>query len=241
MTRTALIAGATSDIGFETACCFTSSSYRVIATGRDIDKLKERFKDREDKDIFYGRLDITDAESIRDLYRSVEEFGYPDIIVNVSGISADSFILGMTEKKWTDVIDTNLNGFYRVVKAFVRPMMKKRWGRIINISSVSGKAGNIGQTNYAASKAGIIGFTMSLAKELAPWNITCNTVAPGLIKTRMTENMEENIIESIVSRIPLKRTGKPSEVASLIFFLSQDISSYITGDVISIDGGLYMN
>lgn len=241
MQKTALITGATSEIGFYTALLFMSESYRVILTARDKDRLKDRYSGHEKEEVFFGELDISEPESVRNFYGSLGDFGYPDIIINISGISIDSFILGMTEKKWLDVINTNLNGFYRVIKAFVRPMMKKRWGRIINLSSVSGKAGNIGQTNYSASKAGIIGLTLSLAKELAPWNITCNGIAPGLIKTGMTDKMEKSVLDSIISRIPLKRIGIPQEVASLIYFLSQDICSYITGDIISIDGGLYMN
>jgi len=239
--KTALIAGATSDIGYEAAMRFISGSYRVILTARDTERLESAYSGQKSGDLVFVSMDITDPGSVKDAFRSAAEFGYPDIIVNLSGISSDGFILGMNEKKWTQVIDTNLNGFYRVIREFVRPMMKKRWGRIINISSVSGKAGNIGQTNYSASKAGIIGFTMSLAKELAPWNITCNTVVPGLIETKMTKNMDPKILEEIISRIPLGRAGAPEDVASLIFFLAQDICSYITGDVISVDGGLYMN
>lgn len=239
--KTALIVGATSDIGFHTAGLFISNAYRVILTARDIKKLAERYDTIKNDDVYYGQMDITDNTSIKNLFKSVEEFGYPDIIINISGISKDGFILGMDEKKWTSVIDTNLNGIYRVIKSFIRPMMKKKWGRIINLSSISGKVGNIGQTNYSASKAGIIGFTLSLAKELAPWNITCNTIAPGLIETKMTSAMDNKAYDKIINRIPLKRAGKPEEVASLIYFISQDICSYITGDIINVDGGLYMN
>lgn len=239
--RTALVVGATSNIGFEAAKLFINNGHKAILTSRDINKLSEIYSEYSGRSILLSALDIRDNLSIKDLHDEVSAFGYPDIIVYVSGVSRDGFFLRMNEEKWNEVIDTNLNGCYRVIRQFIRPMMKKRWGRIINISSVAGKAGNVGQTNYSASKAGIIGFTMSLAKEMAPWNITCNSIAPGLIGTNMTRDMDSSVLNEIIDRIPLKRMGRPEEVGSLIYFLAQNVCGYVTGETISIDGGLYMN
>ena len=167
-----------------------------------------------------------------------EDFGGIDILVNNAGITRDKLILQMTESDFDDVVSTNLKGAFNMTKCCYKQFMKKRYGKIINISSVSGIMGNAGQANYSASKAGIIGLTKSTAKELAGRNICCNAIAPGFILTDMTEKFEGN--DLITSSIPLKRMGTPKEVAELAAFLADSVSDYITGEVIRIDGGLAM-
>lgn len=185
------------------------------------------------------QCNITDYAETEAVFREIiAEFGTVDILVNNAGITRDKLLLGMKPEEFTAVIDTNLVGAYNTVKQVYPVMMKKRSGKIINISSVSGIMGNAGQTNYSASKAGLIGFTKSLAKELAARGVCCNAVAPGFVATNMTTAFAEN--EALLSSIPLKRFAKPEEIAALVLFLSSDNANYITGEVIRIDGGLAM-
>lgn len=185
------------------------------------------------------QCNITDYAETEAVFREIiTEFGTIDILVNNAGITRDKLLLGMKPEEFTAVIDTNLVGAYNTVKQVYPVMMKKRSGKIINISSVSGIMGNAGQTNYSASKAGLIGFTKSLAKELAARGVCCNAVAPGFVATNMTTAFAEN--EALLSSIPLKRFAKPEEIAALVLFLSSDNANYITGEVIRIDGGLAM-
>lgn len=185
------------------------------------------------------QCNITDYAETEAIFREIiAEFGTIDILVNNAGITRDKLLLGMKPEEFTAVIDTNLVGAYNTVKQVYPVMMKKRSGKIINISSVSGIMGNAGQTNYSASKAGLIGFTKSLAKELAARGVCCNAVAPGFVATNMTTAFAEN--EALLSSIPLKRFAKPEEIAALVLFLSSDNANYITGEVIRIDGGLAM-
>ncbi|MGN1085323.1 MAG: 3-oxoacyl-[acyl-carrier-protein] reductase [Lachnospiraceae bacterium] len=185
------------------------------------------------------KCNISDYKETEAVFKEIlSEFGTVDILVNNAGITRDKLLLGMKPEEFTDVIDTNLVGAYNTVKQVYPVMMKKRSGKIINISSVSGIMGNAGQTNYSASKAGLIGFTKSLAKELAPRGICCNAVAPGFVSTDMTTAFAEN--EALLSAIPLKRFAAPEEIAELVLFLSGDNANYITGEVIRIDGGLAM-
>ena len=170
----------------------------------------------------------------------VKEWGSLDILVNNAGITRDNLLLRMDEKAWDDVLDTNLKSIFNYCKAAARPMMKSRAGSVINISSVVGITGNAGQSNYSASKAGMIGFTKSFAKELASRNIRANVVAPGYITTEMTEQLNENVLESIKAETPLGRAGEPDEVSNTVLFLASDLSSYITGEVIRVDGGMAM-
>tara|TARA_R100001143_G_scaffold63557_2_gene71869 strand:+ start:7460 stop:8203 length:744 start_codon:yes stop_codon:yes gene_type:complete len=170
----------------------------------------------------------------------VEEWGSLDILVNNAGITKDNLILRMDEKAWDDVINTNLKSVFNYSKAAAKPMMRARGGSIINISSVVGISGNAGQSNYAASKAGIVGFTKSFAKELASRNIRANVVAPGYITTEMTGSLDEKLLEAIKSETPLGRPGEPEEVANSVAFLASEWSSYITGEVIRVDGGMAM-
>ncbi len=187
-------------------------------------------------------LNVTDAESVASLIKSVtEEFGAPAILVNNAGITKDNLLMRMGDDEWFDVINTNLSAVYRLSKAVLRGMMKARWGRIINISSVVGSMGNPGQSNYAATKAGVGGFARSLAAEVGSRNITVNTVAPGFIDTDMTKVLPEEQKQQLMSRIPLGRLGAPEEIAALVAFLASDAAGYISGETIHVNGGMYMS
>ena len=187
------------------------------------------------------QCNVTDPESVNQMVQAVlAKYGKIDALVNNAGITRDTLLMRMKEEDFKQVIDTNLVGTFNVTKNVISYMMKARNGRIINISSVVGISGNAGQTNYAASKAGIIGFTKSLAKEVASRNITVNAVAPGFIDTQMTAGLKEDIKEEIAKKIPLKRMGTPQDVANVVKFLASSDSSYITGQVIHIDGGMLM-
>ena len=168
----------------------------------------------------------------------LEQFGHIDILVNNAGITRDNLVIKMTEEDFDAVIDTNLKGTFNTIKHMYRPFLKQKAGRIINLSSISGVLGNAGQTNYAASKAGVIGLTKSVAKELASRNITVNAVAPGFIDTDMTQVMTETAKEDLLQQIPMKRVGTPRDVAEAVAFLASDKAAYITGQVISVDGGM---
>lgn len=186
-------------------------------------------------------LDVTDADSVQDTVKSIEkEFGSIDVLVNNAGITRDNLMMRMKDDEWNSVIDTNLTAIFRVCKAVVRGMMKRRNGRIINISSVVGTTGNPGQVNYCAAKAGLVGFSKSLAKEVAARGITVNCVAPGFIDTDMTKALTEEQKESIFANIPAARLGKPDEIASAVTFLASDGAAYITGETIHVNGGMAM-
>ena len=187
------------------------------------------------------RLDVRDQESVDQLLDDIEtEYGSVSVLVNNAGITGDNLLLRMKEQDWDDIIDTNLKSLYRLSKAVLRKMTKTRHGRIINIGSVVGSTGNAGQTNYAAAKAGMIGFTRALAREVASRNITVNTVAPGFIDTDMTAKLSESQRESLIESVPLGRLGLPNEVASLVAFLASDAGAYITGQVLHVNGGMHM-
>lgn len=187
-------------------------------------------------------LNVTDAESVAALLKSVtEEFGTPEILVNNAGITKDNLLMRMSDEEWFDVINTNLSSIFRLSKAVLRGMMKARWGRIINISSVVGSMGNAGQANYAATKAGVGGFARSLAAEVGSRNITVNTVAPGFIDTEMTKVLPEEQKNQLMARIPLGRLGAPEEIASVVAFLASDAAAYISGETIHVNGGMYMS
>ena len=186
-------------------------------------------------------LNVTEADSISDLIKAInDEFGAIEILVNNAGITKDNLLMRMGENEWFDVINTNLSAIYRLSKACLRGMMKARWGRIINVSSVVGSMGNAGQSNYAASKAGVAGFARSLAKEIGSRGITVNTVAPGFIDTDMTKVLDENQKELMLSQIALGRLGKPEEIAGVVSFLAGDAGGYITGETLQVNGGMYM-
>ena len=184
-------------------------------------------------------FDVSDSGQVKEKCAEIlKKYGAVDILVNNAGITRDNLLMRMSDEEWNAVISTNLSSCFYLSRNLVRAMMGKRWGRIINISSVSGIAGNAGQANYSAAKAGIIGFTKTLARELAARNITANAVAPGFIETDMTAKLPENIMEAAKAAIPLKRFGKPDDIARVCAFLASEEASYITGQVISVNGGL---
>jgi 3-oxoacyl-[acyl-carrier protein] reductase len=186
-------------------------------------------------------LDVANSDSVTNCVKQIiDEYGAPDILVNNAGITRDNLLIMMKDEQWDDIINTNLSSVYRMSKAVLRPMMKKRSGRIINISSVVGATGNAGQTNYAAAKAGLLGFTKSLAREIGSRNITVNTVAPGFIDTDMTRGLAEEQREALARQIPLGRLGTAEEVAAAVVFLASPSAAYITGETIHVNGGMYM-
>jgi 3-oxoacyl-[acyl-carrier protein] reductase len=186
-------------------------------------------------------VNVTDGKQVTEVCdKIVAEFGHVDILVNNAGVTRDQLLMRMSEQDWDLVLDINLKGAFLCTKALVRPMMKQRGGRIINIASIIGLTGNAGQSNYAASKAGIIGFTKSTARELASRNITVNAIAPGFIETPMTAVLTEEVRNGMLSRIPLGRLGQPEDVANAVLFLASDKAGYITGQVITVDGGMVM-
>ncbi|MDW1885772.1 3-oxoacyl-ACP reductase FabG [Vibrio sp. Vb2131] len=186
-------------------------------------------------------LNVTDVESIEATLKTInEEFGVIDILVNNAGITRDNLLMRMKDDEWNNIIDTNLTPIYRMSKAVLRGMMKKRAGRIINVGSVVGTMGNAGQTNYAAAKAGVIGFTKSMAREVASRGVTVNTVAPGFIETDMTKALNDDQRAATLSNVPAGRLGDPREIASAVVFLASPEAAYITGETLHVNGGMYM-
>ncbi|WP_167404728.1 3-oxoacyl-ACP reductase FabG [Vibrio penaeicida] len=186
-------------------------------------------------------LNVTDVESIESVLKTInDEFGALDILVNNAGITRDNLLMRMKDDEWTDIMDTNLTSIFRLSKAVLRGMMKKRNGRIINVGSVVGTMGNAGQTNYAAAKAGVIGFTKSMAREVASRGVTVNTVAPGFIETDMTKALNDDQRAATLASVPAGRLGDPREIASAVVFLASPEAAYITGETLHVNGGMYM-
>jgi 3-oxoacyl-[acyl-carrier protein] reductase len=186
-------------------------------------------------------VDVADFESAQGMVKcAMEDFGHVDILVNNAGITRDTLLIRMSEEDWDSVLDVNLKGAWNCARAVVRPMMRQRSGRIINISSVSGLAGQAGQTNYSASKAGLIGFTKALAREVASRGITVNAVAPGFVPTALTQDLPEDLKQSMMKIIPMNRWGKPEEIAHAVAFFASEEAAYVTGQVLSVDGGMFM-
>jgi 3-oxoacyl-[acyl-carrier protein] reductase len=187
-------------------------------------------------------LDVANSDSVANCVKQIgADFGAPDILVNNAGITKDTLLMAMKDEQWDDIINTNLTSIFRMSKAVVRGMMKKRNGRIISISSVVGASGNPGQTNYAAAKAGLVGFSKSLAREIGSRNITVNAVAPGFIDTDMTRELDQNQKDSLLTQIPLGRLGSAEEIAATVVFLASPAAAYITGETIHVNGGMYMS
>ena len=239
--KVALITGGTRGIGKAIAKIFSDNGYNLVinyvSEKTDLKKLEDDLKN--DNEILFVRANVGEFDSAEKAEKeAIEKFGKIDVLVNNAGITRDNLIMRMKEEEFDQVINTNLKGTFNVTKSVVPYMMKKRSGRIVNISSVVGVSGNAGQCNYAASKAGIIGFTKSLAKELASRNILANAVAPGFIDTDMTECLNDTVKENINNQIPLKRMGTPEEIAKAVYFLGSSDNTYITGQVLNIDGGM---
>ncbi len=242
--KTVFVTGASRGIGKEVALKYAENGYDVIinyvSDKTDVEALEKEFKEKG-ADALILKADVSNPEEVQNVVdKAIEKFGKIDVLVNNAGITRDNLLMRMTEEEFDKVLEINLKGTFLVTKAVTKYMMKKRSGSIINLSSVVGVAGNAGQCNYSASKAGIIGFTKSIAKELASRNIRANAVAPGFIETDMTAVLSDSVKESIHNQIPLKRMGSANEVAELIYFLGSENSSYITGQVINIDGGMVM-
>ena len=226
-----IVTGGNRGIGKGIVLSLLDNGYSVLATSRDSNNF-----DFSHSGLKIADLDVCDQSSVEGFQKIVSEFD-PDILVNNAGTTKDNLFLRMTESDWDEVINTNLNSVFRVTKLVVKGMLKKKWGRIINISSISGSMGNSGQTNYSASKAGVDAFSRSLAKELGSRNITVNSIAPGFIQTDMTDGL---INDELVKKIPLQRVGNAEDVASLVNFLASEESNYITGQTLVVDGGLFM-
>lgn len=244
MSKVAFITGATRGIGKAIALELAKEGYNIVLNYRTENEALENLK-KEISEIgvecYPVQGDVSKAEDAERMTKEIiEHFEQIDVLVNNAGITKDNLILRMKEEEFTDVINVNLVGTFNITKNVIKYMTKKRYGKIINLSSVVGISGNAGQSNYAASKAGIIGFTKSIAKELASRNITANAVAPGFIQTDMTNVLKDEIKEAIEGTIPLKRLGTAEDVAKVVKFLASDESSYITGQVINVDGGMLM-
>ena len=239
--KVALVSGAGRGIGREIALELAKAGCTVICVSRNessCGSVAEEIRACGGKAESFA-FDVSDSGQVKEKCAEIlKKYGAVDILVNNAGITRDNLLMRMSDEEWNAVISTNLSSCFYLSRNLVRAMMGKRWGRIINISSVSGIAGNAGQANYSAAKAGIIGFTKTLARELAARNITANAVAPGFIETDMTAKLPENIMEAAKAAIPLKRFGKPDDIARVCTFLASEEASYITGQVISVNGGL---
>lgn len=239
----ALVTGASRGIGKAIALALGAANATVIGTATSeagADAIGKTLAEAGIK----GRglvLNVADTESVADCLKTVaDEYGAPDILVNNAGITRDGLLMTMKQDQWDDIIATNLSSIFHMSKAVLRAMMKKRGGRIINISSVVGSTGNPGQTNYAAAKAGLVGFSKSLAREVGSRNITVNTVAPGFIDTDMTRELAPEQRDALAKQIPLGRLGAADEVAATVVFLASPAAAYITGETIHVNGGMYM-
>ncbi len=239
----ALVTGASRGIGQAIALALGAQNATVVGTATSDSgaaKIGESFAANNVNGVGM-KLDVGDSDSVALCLEQVtREYGAPDILVNNAGITRDTLLMTMKEEQWDEIINTNLSSVYRMSKAVLRPMMKKRAGRIINISSVVGATGNPGQTNYAAAKAGLVGFSKSLAREIGSRGITVNTVAPGFIDTDMTRELAEEQRAALAGQIPLKRLGSVDEVAAVVAFLASPAAAYITGETIHVNGGMFM-
>jgi len=245
--KSALITGGTAGIGKAIARLYAENGADVAIFGTNPERAEQAFQEMEaarkypEQKIRFFLVDVSKSKDVEEVIdQLLKDWGKIDILVNNAGITRDGFLMKMSEADWDAVLDINLKSVYNTCKALSRPMMKARCGTIINISSVIGLTGNAGQVNYAASKSGMIGFTKSLAQELAGRGVRANCIAPGYIETQMTESLSAPIKEAILAKIPLNRIGQPNDVAHAALFLASDLSAYITGQVLTVDGGMVM-
>ena len=241
--RVALVTGASQGIGRACAVRLASAGTAVAVTARNQEKLDELVSEIKasggNAEAF--PLDVSDEEQIKSTFKAVlGQFGKIDILVNNAGITRDQLVMRMKRADWDMVLNTNLTSAYCCIQQVIGSMLKQRWGRIINISSIFGQMGQAGQANYAASKAGLIGLTMAIAREVASRSITCNAVAPGFIETAMTSGLADDVKQTGLKLIPLGRIGTPEDVANTVAFLASDEASYITGHVLNVNGGMLM-
>jgi len=241
--RVALVTGASQGIGRACAVRLAKSGATVVVAARNQQKLDEVVQEINAAGGLAAPfvLDVSNEDQIKTVFKAaIAQFGKIDILVNNAGITHDQLVMRMKRADWDSVINTNLTSAYLCTQQVISPMLKQRWGRIINIASVFGQTGQAGQANYAASKAGLIGLTMAVARELASRSITCNAVAPGFIETAMTEVLSGEFKETALKMIPLGRTGTPEEVAHAVEFLASEQAGYITGHVLNVNGGMLM-
>jgi len=238
--RRALVTGASRGIGEAVASRLAEEGAVVVAAARtaaDLERVVSRIREAGGQASALP-LDLSDPASIEAAAKAVLAEGPVDVLVNNAGVTDDNLLLRMSKESWDRVLSTNLTGVFLMTQAVIRSMIKKRYGRIVNVTSVVGMMGNAGQANYAASKAGLIGFTKSVARELASRNVTCNAVAPGFIATSMTEKMTDDAKTVLSSQIPLGRLGSPADVAAAIAYLASEDAAYVTGTVLNVSGGL---
>ena len=234
-----LITGATGGIGGELVKKFASLEGNILATGTNTEKLDKLKKEFPNINIL--KFDISDHKKIEEFIENASsQLTGLDVLINNAGINKDNLSLRMNEEEWKNVIDVNLGSTFLMCKYAIKKMLKNKYGRVVNITSVVGHTGNLGQSNYAASKAGIIGMSKSLAIEYAKKNITINCVSPGFIKSKMTDNIVESVKAVLTSRIPMAKLGSGEDVSNTVAFLSSDAASYITGETIHVNGGMYM-
>ena len=236
-----VITGGTRGIGLEIAKKFLNEQNTVIITGTTQNSVDNALKALNNEKAFGYPLNVADSEQVTNIFSQIlEKFSTIDVLINNAGITQDTLAMRMKDKQWDDVIDINLKGSFLCTRAVLRPMMKARYGKIINMSSVVGITGNIGQVNYSASKSGMIGMTKSFAREFATRNICVNAIAPGFIATEMTEAMNEDVKKKTLEHIPMQRMGTGGDIAELCYFLASPSSDYITGQIINVDGGFAM-
>jgi 3-oxoacyl-[acyl-carrier protein] reductase len=241
--RTALITGASRGIGRACAVSLAAAGYRIALAARSIQNLEEIARELRDRgsEAFAVEMDLALPDSITaGMSKAAKEFGRIDILVNNAGVTKDGLAVRMKRPDWEIVIETNLSGAFYATQQVLSGMMRERWGRIVNISSVVGEMGNAGQANYVASKAGLIGLTKSLAREVGSRNITINAVAPGFIETDMTHGLSAELKQKMIDQTPLGRMGTPEDVAAAVRFLVSEEASFITGHVLDVNGGIYM-
>jgi 3-oxoacyl-[acyl-carrier protein] reductase len=241
--RTAFITGASRGIGRACAVSLSEAGARVAVAARRLDQLEELAGQlrAQGRDAFVVSIDMSSADSVKEaIAKTAKDFGPIGILVNNAGITKDGLAMRMKKDDWDTVIATNLTGAFLAIQQVLPAMMRERWGRIVNISSVVGESGNPGQSNYVASKAGLIGLTKAIAQEMGSRNITVNAVAPGYVETDMTQGLSEELKAKMLDHIPLKRIGRPEDVAAAVRFLASEEASYITGHVLDVNGGLYM-